>query len=204
MPRNCYNYEAGKRKASEASEDDEDWQWRKPTQWDWGDGWSKQTYDQDDRWEWDWRNKKETKWDDVDESWGGWGSVGSSSSAAKPTERASAHSPWQPRAPTEPPPAHLFDADEAWASTDVPFDSRRWRTVLDEHGVDMPAQHTLFLLCQHSAEGARAANSLVGKIVKAVTNQREITNPSAFINSCAMRARHQIEDLYGQGKDSWR
>ena len=136
--------------------------------------------------------KRKADDDAAHDDWGDW-------SASSPYASSSSGIVTAP--PATPPPTHLR---EGWANLDIPFDSRKWKEVLDYHGVDLEAQQVLFLLCQHSPEGARAANSLLARFVKAASNQREITNPSAFITSGAIRARHQVEDLYGQGKDSWR
>ena len=144
--------------------------------------------------------KRKADYDDDEwNEWGDWRGTSASSGTPltppPPTQRATL----QPTQPAVPPPFRV----EKWSNLESPFDSRNWREILDHHGVDYEAQHALFLLCQHSPEGARAGNSLLARFVKAVSNQRAIANPSAFINSGAMRARHQVEDLYGQGKESW-
>ena len=141
------------------------------------------------------------KADDDDAAWNEWGdwrgtsaSSGTPLTPPPPPQRATL----QPRPPDGQPPFR----DEEWSS-EVPFDSRTWRAILDYHGVDYEAQQALFLLCQHSSEGARAGKSLLARFVKDDSKQQAIANPSAFIMSGAMRARHQVEDLYGQGKESW-
>ena len=141
------------------------------------------------------------KADDDDAAWNEWGdwrgtsaSSGTPLTPPPPPQRATL----QPRPPDGQPPFH----DEEWSS-EIPFDSRTWRAILDYHGVDYEAQQALFLLCQHSSEGARAGKSLLARFVRDDSKQQAIANPSAFLMSGAMRARHQVEDLYGQGKESW-
>ena len=162
---------------------------------------------------------------DEDDDWDTWGDwranrqstgSGTASSGSGIVPKPPSPPRRQPRQPAEPPSQHRIAHaavpptpdiprdDEEWSTVEIPFDSRKWREVLDYHGVDNEAQHALFLFCQHSPKGARAANSLLARFVKAVANQRDIKNPSAFINSGAMRARHLVEDMYGQGKDTWR
>ena len=80
-----------------------------------------------------------------------------------------------------------------------PFDARRWVDILNRYNVDMEAQATLFLLCQHSEAGARAANALIFKLVKGTM----IDNPSAFVMSSAIRAYHKVQDEFGEGRTSW-
>ena len=76
--------------------------------------------------------------------------------------------------------------------------------MLNEHGVDKEAQHSLFLLCQHSPDGARAANSLVYKLVRSSAGGGSgIGNPSAFVMSGSLRARFKVEEQYNQGISSW-
>ena len=106
----------------------------------------------------------------------------------------------KPMQPAGPPPKRL----EPWQNTDDCFDAVRWSEVMDGHGVDKEAQQSLFLLCQHSPEGARAANSLVYKLVRAAAGSGGgIGNPSAFVMSGSMRARFKVEEQYNQGVSSW-
>ena len=84
------------------------------------------------------------------------------------------------------------------------FNPHKWVSVLNEGGVDLGAQQAAFLLAQHSPEGQRAANSLLARLIKAKNNSRGLGNPSVFIHSSAQKARHRMEEMHGQGKDSWR
>ena len=88
---------------------------------------------------------------------------------------------------------------EPWQVTERPFDARRWVDILNLYGVDTEAQATLFLLCQHSEEGARAANTLVFKLAKGTW----IENPSAFVMSGAIRAYNRVQDACGEGRALW-
>ena len=106
----------------------------------------------------------------------------------------------KPMQPDGPPPKRL----EPWQCCDDSFDATRWSSVLNEHGVDKEAQHSLFLLCQHSPDGARAANSLVYKLVRSSAGGGSgIGNPSAFVMSGSLRSRFKVEELYNQGISSW-
>ena len=97
--------------------------------------------------------------------------------------------------PPPPPPASCSSADpEAWVTVGCPFDASRLRAMMDASDVDMEAQQALFLLSQHLPEGSRAANSILARFIKAIAYERCIRNPSAFTNSCAMKARHQVEE----------
>lgn len=68
-----------------------------------------------------------------------------------------------------------------------------WRQTLEEWGCDESAIKTVFLLAQHSSAGYEAANGVVAKLLKKKANAIEVRNPSAFIHSCAQKARHVLE-----------
>ena len=96
--------------------------------------------------------------------------------------------PAMPPPPKAPPPAA---AGDEWITTT--FDVRNWKETLDQYRVDEAAQKELFLLAQFSSKGAKAANSLIAKLLKATSDGREIFNPSAFVHKGCKDNRHQLE-----------
>lgn len=82
------------------------------------------------------------------------------------------------------------------------FDVMAWKETLDEYEVDTSAQQELFLLAQYSDEGSRHANSVIAHFMKAVSDGRDIRNPSGFIHSSCLKSRHKLEGDSGQS--SWR
>ncbi len=81
-------------------------------------------------------------------------------------------------------------AMEPWASFDATPEA--WKSVLDEHEVDTVAQQELFLLSQHSEEGWKAANSVLGKLLKKSADGAMPRKPSAFVHTCVQNARHLL------------
>ena len=73
-------------------------------------------------------------------------------------------------------------------------------------GVDRDAEMELMLLAQYNAEGKRAANSVVGKLLKHKTDGIAFkTNASAYVHGCVLKARHAIEGhdrTYSRGSSS--
>lgn len=64
-------------------------------------------------------------------------------------------------------------------------------------GVDRDAEMELMLLAQYNDEGKRAANSVVGKLLKHKTDGIQFkTNASAYVHGCVLKARHAIEGSY--------
>ena len=62
-------------------------------------------------------------------------------------------------------------------------------------GVDRDAEMELMLLAQYNEEGKRAANSVVGKLLKHKTDGIAFkTNASAYVHGCVLKARHTVEE----------
>ena len=79
-----------------------------------------------------------------------------------------------------------------WQTTT--FSVKVWKEVLSESGVDKDAQWSLFLLSQLGDDGAHCANSIINKLLMKKSDGTGFrTNPSAFVNGCAVNARTQIE-----------
>lgn len=76
-----------------------------------------------------------------------------------------------------------------WASFDATAED--WKEVLDEVGVDQWAQMELFLLSQHSRSGWEAANKVLGKLLKKMTDDELPDNVSAWTHACVLNARHR-------------
>ena len=75
-----------------------------------------------------------------------------------------------------------------------PFDARRWKEVLAEHGVDERAQHSLFLLAQYSPEGARLANQAVGRLCRMQAEDQIVNSASSVIQSAITKAWSTMKD----------
>ena len=69
------------------------------------------------------------------------------------------------------------------------FDVASWKHTLDMYGVDEEASQELWLLAQHSEEGARCANSIISKLIKKAHDRVTIEKPSACVHSCCLKAR---------------
>jgi hypothetical protein len=54
----------------------------------------------------------------------------------------------------------------------------------------------LILLAQLSPEGYAAANGIISKIFKAVSDKKTLDNPSGFLHRCAQNARDQLTPAY--------
>jgi hypothetical protein len=72
------------------------------------------------------------------------------------------------------------------------FDLTNWKHTLDTYGVDDSASKELWLLAQMSDEGARSANGVIANLLKKEQDAVTIVNPSAFVHSCCLAARHQL------------
>jgi hypothetical protein len=69
-----------------------------------------------------------------------------------------------------------------------------WKCILDDLGVDMYAQQSLMALSQQGYQGYWAANELIGKLLKKTNDRVRINNPSAFIFSSVINARHALNE----------
>ena len=73
------------------------------------------------------------------------------------------------------------------------FDVESWKELLDDGNVDLNARRDLFLLAQYGEEGKKAANDILFKLVKKLTDGVPMNNASAFVHSCVKNARHRIQ-----------
>ena len=78
-----------------------------------------------------------------------------------------------------------------WATFDR--DVEKWWELLDYYDVDEPGRASLFALAQHSDKGYEAANDLIGKLVKKWADNVAVRNPSGFIHSSVLNARHKLD-----------
>lgn len=84
---------------------------------------------------------------------------------------------------------------EPWVSFNQ--DATVWATVLTDAGVDTTAQKELFILSTHSRAGWEAANALIAKILKKMSDRAVLSNPSAFVHVCCTKARNSIAGGWG-------
>ena len=81
---------------------------------------------------------------------------------------------------------------QEWHTFD--FSIEAWAGLLDEIGADEDSQQALFLLAQLGPDGMYATNSIISKIIKKRSEQEWVRSWSAYIQSCARNARHEIGD----------
>jgi hypothetical protein len=78
----------------------------------------------------------------------------------------------------------------AWATLER--NVKVWWSIFDHWAIDVYARECLFALAQHSDEGYKAANDLVGKLLKKKNDNSTFNNASAFLFSSVLNARHNI------------
>ena len=83
-----------------------------------------------------------------------------------------------------------FDDVPEWFTWDR--DIRVWRGILTELDIDDKAQQALMALAQQGRQGYWAANELIGKILKKVNDNVPTKNPSGFLFSSVLNARHSL------------
>ena len=74
---------------------------------------------------------------------------------------------------------------------DRPIDITVWKDVLYAYRVDETAQQELYLLAQYSAAGHKAANAIIGKLLKKASEYEAVQNTSAFVHACVQNVRHK-------------
>jgi len=109
----------------------------------------------------------------------------------------------KPPAPPKPPSAAAYEAQQqeqlpAWATLER--DVRVWWSLFDYWTLDDDARESLFSLAQQSDEGYKAANELVGKLLKKKNDSSIFnTSASAFVFSSVANARQTINTV-GEGE----
>ena len=92
----------------------------------------------------------------------------------------------------------------AWKTLD--FDLDHWEAVFKEIDLDTVAQQELYLLAQFSDLGAKAANQIVGKVLKKVSDGQAVRNWSAFVHVAVKDVRHQfwheLQNTHGSSSNS--
>ena len=77
-----------------------------------------------------------------------------------------------------------------------------WADVLRNAGCDETSRQELFLLAQHSDDGFKEANSIIGKILKKRSDKEVVANMSGFVHSCVRNARNEIGSWRFSGDSS--
>lgn len=98
----------------------------------------------------------------------------------------------------KPPAKKLRTSDSGtptWAT--VNRDVTVWYQVLEDLKCDKTACQTLFLLGQHSDDGYRSANAIIGKILKKQAEGHPVRNVSAFVHQCSLNARNAMTGGWG-------
>ena len=109
----------------------------------------------------------------------------------------------KPPAPPKPPSAAAYEAQQqeqlpAWATLER--DVRLWWSLFDYWSIDDDARESLFSLAEQSDEGYKAANELVGKLLKKKNDSSIFnTSASAFVYSSVSKARQTINTV-GEGE----
>ena len=81
-----------------------------------------------------------------------------------------------------------------------------WRETLEnKFGCDEASIMGLVLLSQVSPQGYEEANSIIGKLIKAVSDDRAIRKPSAFVAQSTENARRMMKPSGSQfaGMGGW-
>ena len=64
--------------------------------------------------------------------------------------------------------------------------------VLDDAAIDDRARQSLFLLASYGNDGKLAANHVLAKLVKGLTDDKQMKNPSAWVHSTVMKSRYRL------------
>jgi len=84
------------------------------------------------------------------------------------------------------------------------FSAQAWWKVMEQCGVDTDARHSLFLLAQLGEAGEFEANQIIHQMVQKDFAQ-SMDRPSAWLHSCAFRARKALTDGTGKGgRPAWK
>jgi hypothetical protein len=94
-------------------------------------------------------------------------------------------------------PAKRFRSPEKPPSATFNRDATVWLSVLEEMKCDKTACQSLFLLGQHSDDGYRSANAIIGKLLKKQAEGHPVRNVSAFVHQCSLNARNAIPGGWG-------
>ena len=73
------------------------------------------------------------------------------------------------------------------------FGVEGWGAVLGSFGVDKDSYMELWALAHFGPEGPMAANNVLAKLLKKRADKVELSNPSAFVHTCVVKARHAIQ-----------
>jgi hypothetical protein len=82
---------------------------------------------------------------------------------------------------------------EPWESFEWSID--KWSRFLADLGADEGARKSVFLLAQLGEEGKAAANDVIWKCLKALAENTNVQNWSAFIHTRACNARFAISPV---------
>ena len=77
-----------------------------------------------------------------------------------------------------------------WETTT--FEVEHWIELMDEVQIDLVARRELFLLSQFGTHGPIAANNAISKILKMQSEQKAISNWSAWFHKICLNARYEF------------